>query len=175
MKRITLPQVKERHKRLLVLIKENHIRACGSITEAVRRCRENGETEKAKIEVETATLTEVQEALNAGVDRIMLDNMSIPGKTLGSWSHHRSAMASKQAHTSIRNALSNYSGWAQDIVYDIFLQGSYKNSTNLQRDSDVDLVVRFALYRLSFILRSRCIFFCSFVIKVGRIIMTGFI
>jgi hypothetical protein len=70
--------------------------------------------------------------------------MAIPGKTLGFWSHHRSAMASKQAHTSIRRALSNYSGWAQDIVYDIFLQGSYKNSTNLQRDSDVDLVVQLA-------------------------------
>jgi len=70
--------------------------------------------------------------------------MAIPGKTLGSWSHHRSAMASKQAHVSVRNALANYNGWAQDIRYEIFLQGSYKNATNLQRDSDVDLVVQLA-------------------------------
>ncbi len=68
--------------------------------------------------------------------------MPIPGKTLGSWSHHRSAMASVQAHKSIREALASYTGWDQDIIFDRFLQGSYKNSTNLQRDSDVDLVVQ---------------------------------
>ncbi len=70
--------------------------------------------------------------------------MAIPGKTLGSWSHHRSAMASAQAHVSIRNALASYTGWAQNINFDIFLQGSYKNATNLRRDSDVDLVVQLA-------------------------------
>lgn len=68
--------------------------------------------------------------------------MPIPGKTLGSWSHHRSAMASIQAHESIRDALASYTGWDQDTVFDRFLQGSYKNGTNLQRDSDVDLVVQ---------------------------------
>ena len=68
--------------------------------------------------------------------------MPIPGKTLGSWSHHRSAMASAQAHVSIRNALASYTGWGQDIVFDMFLQGSYKNATNLHQDSDVDLVVQ---------------------------------
>jgi len=51
-------------------------------------------------------------------------------------------MVSVQAHTSIRDALTTYKGWAQDIVFDMFLQGSYKNATNLQRDSDVDLVVQ---------------------------------
>jgi hypothetical protein len=70
--------------------------------------------------------------------------MAIPGKTLGSWSHHRSAMASKQAHVSIRNALASYNGWAQDTEFNIFLQGSYKNATNLRRDSDVDFVVQLA-------------------------------
>ncbi len=68
--------------------------------------------------------------------------MPIPGKVLGSWSHHRSAMASIQAHESIRDALDDYTGWAQGIVFDRFLQGSYNNATNLQRDSDVDLVVQ---------------------------------
>lgn len=68
--------------------------------------------------------------------------MPIPGSILGSWSHHHSAMASVQAHTSIRKALTNYKGWNQGTVFDMFLQGSYKNATNLRRDSDVDLVVQ---------------------------------
>ncbi|MBI4383368.1 MAG: carboxylating nicotinate-nucleotide diphosphorylase [Nitrospinae bacterium] len=56
-----------------VLIKDNHIQAAGSITEAVARVRQNAKT--GSIEVETRTLQEVQEALRANVDRIMLDNM----------------------------------------------------------------------------------------------------
>ncbi|MBI5428549.1 MAG: carboxylating nicotinate-nucleotide diphosphorylase [Nitrospinae bacterium] len=56
-----------------VLIKDNHIQAAGSITEAVARVRQNAKT--GFIEVETRTLQEVQEALRANVDRIMLDNM----------------------------------------------------------------------------------------------------
>ncbi|MDZ7272379.1 MAG: carboxylating nicotinate-nucleotide diphosphorylase [candidate division KSB1 bacterium] len=62
----------------MFLIKENHIRACGSITEAVRRCKEGRGAKPLKIEVEATTLDEVQEALAAGVDRIMLDNMPLP-------------------------------------------------------------------------------------------------
>lgn len=59
-----------------VLIKDNHIRCLGGITEAVRRAR----TRKpfvAKIEVEVNTIEQVREALSAGVDIIMLDNMPI--------------------------------------------------------------------------------------------------
>ena len=44
---------------------------------------------------------------------------------------------------SIRNALASYN-WPPEIEFEIFLQGSYKNSTNLSRDSDVDVVVRLA-------------------------------
>jgi nicotinate-nucleotide pyrophosphorylase (carboxylating) len=59
----------------MVLIKDNHIRCAGSITEAVTRVRKRcGFT--VKIEVETTTLQEVQEALMSGVQIIMLDNMS---------------------------------------------------------------------------------------------------
>jgi hypothetical protein len=45
---------------------------------------------------------------------------------------------------SIRNALARYKGWTKETKYDIFLQGSYKNDTNLRRDSDVDVVVQLA-------------------------------
>lgn len=59
-----------------VLIKENHIAAAGGITEAVRRARAYI-SHTIKIEVETETLDEVREALAAGADIIMLDNMTL--------------------------------------------------------------------------------------------------
>jgi len=57
-----------------VLIKNNHLAAVGSITEAVRRARENAH-HLLKIEVEVATLAELEEALAAGAEIVMLDNM----------------------------------------------------------------------------------------------------
>lgn len=57
-----------------VLIKENHIVACGGIKEAVQRAR-SYIAHTLKIEVETETVQEVEEALAAGADIIMLDNM----------------------------------------------------------------------------------------------------
>jgi nicotinate-nucleotide pyrophosphorylase (carboxylating) len=57
-----------------VLIKDNHIAACGGITTAVERIRAHV-SHLVKIEVETTTLDEVQEALDAQADVIMLDNM----------------------------------------------------------------------------------------------------
>ncbi len=59
-----------------VLIKDNHIIAAGSIKNAVLMLK-NKLPEKTTIEVETETLREVREALEAGADIIMLDNMSI--------------------------------------------------------------------------------------------------
>lgn len=59
-----------------VLIKDNHIKAAGSITEAVQKVRKRA-YHTLKIEVETKTLEDVREALAAKVDIIMLDNMQI--------------------------------------------------------------------------------------------------
>ncbi|MGL4780260.1 MAG: carboxylating nicotinate-nucleotide diphosphorylase [Bacteroidales bacterium] len=59
----------------MVMIKDNHIKMAGSITKAVEQVRQNVPAE-IKIEVETTTLAEVQEALDCKVDIIMLDNMS---------------------------------------------------------------------------------------------------
>jgi len=59
-----------------VLIKDNHINAAGGIGEAVRRVRAHV-ADDIKIEVETSTLQEVQEAVDSGVSTIMLDNMSV--------------------------------------------------------------------------------------------------
>ena len=59
-----------------VMIKDNHIKASGSISTAVESIRK-ALGNKNKIEVETKNLSEVQEALEQKVDIIMLDNMSI--------------------------------------------------------------------------------------------------
>ena len=59
----------------MVLIKDNHIDRYGSIEEAVSRVRQSY-GDLYSIEVETRTIEEVEEAIDTGVDRIMLDNMS---------------------------------------------------------------------------------------------------
>ncbi len=64
-----------------VIVKENHIRAAGSIKAAVEKLLESLPP-TLKIEVETTNLNEVQEALDAGADIIMLDNMSISEMSL---------------------------------------------------------------------------------------------
>ncbi len=58
-----------------VIVKENHIRAAGGIKQAVSRLLESL-SPTLKIEVEVTNLQEVQEAVEAGADLIMLDNMS---------------------------------------------------------------------------------------------------
>ena len=59
-----------------VMIKDNHIQAAGGIANAVRTVRHNMPY-PLTIEVETSTLTEVETAIAAGVDIIMLDNMGL--------------------------------------------------------------------------------------------------
>jgi nicotinate-nucleotide pyrophosphorylase (carboxylating) len=58
-----------------VLIKDNHIKAAGGITPAVKAARENA-PHTLKIEVEVENLDMVREALFAGADILMLDNMT---------------------------------------------------------------------------------------------------
>lgn len=57
-----------------VLLKDNHIGAAGSITKAIKMARDYAPFVR-KIEIETETLEQVEEALAAGADIIMLDNM----------------------------------------------------------------------------------------------------
>jgi nicotinate-nucleotide pyrophosphorylase (carboxylating) len=62
----------------MILIKENHIAAAGSISRAVALCKEYLQSNNLNlmIEIEVKNLEEVIEALEAGVDRIMFDNMT---------------------------------------------------------------------------------------------------
>lgn len=56
------------------LVKENHIVACGSITKAVGVARQHNSYSKLEVEVEN--LDELQEALTAGADMVLLDNFT---------------------------------------------------------------------------------------------------
>ena len=59
-----------------VLLKDNHIGAAGSVAKAVEMAKEYAPFVR-KIEVEVETLDQVKEAVEAGADIIMLDNMSV--------------------------------------------------------------------------------------------------
>jgi len=63
----------------MIMLKDNHIDYNGSITNAVKMAKDyvKKSKKKLKIEVETRNLEEVQEAIDAKVDRIMLDNMDV--------------------------------------------------------------------------------------------------
>jgi nicotinate-nucleotide pyrophosphorylase (carboxylating) len=58
-----------------ILIKDNHIVACGSVTAAVERARASA-PHPLRIEVEVTDLAELDQALTAGAEIVLLDNMS---------------------------------------------------------------------------------------------------
>jgi nicotinate-nucleotide pyrophosphorylase (carboxylating) len=60
-----------------ILIKENHIATAGGIAQAVARAREAAPGLAATLEVEVRNPGEIEEALAAGVPRLLLDNMSV--------------------------------------------------------------------------------------------------
>ncbi len=60
-----------------VLIKDNHVAACGSVRAAIERARLSA-PHTAKIECEVESFDQLEEALDAGADIVLLDNMSTP-------------------------------------------------------------------------------------------------
>ena len=58
-----------------ILIKENHVKSAGSISEALRRAQDAADD--VLIEIEVESLDELREALDAGAGRILLDNFSL--------------------------------------------------------------------------------------------------
>jgi hypothetical protein len=67
--------------------------------------------------------------------------MAVPEDQLETWSHQGSITNSANTGNSIKNAIDSFQGFPNDISYNVYLQGSYKNSTNIYGDSDVDVVV----------------------------------
>jgi nicotinate-nucleotide pyrophosphorylase (carboxylating) len=57
-----------------ILVKDNHVAACGGVAEAVRRARERGGA-MLKVEVEVVDLAGLDAAIGAGADIVLLDNM----------------------------------------------------------------------------------------------------
>lgn len=67
--------------------------------------------------------------------------MAIPQSQLETWSHPGSTAGSANTHAAIRGALSGLHPLYQKNHVDIYLQGSYGNSTHVRVESDVDIVV----------------------------------
>lgn len=61
----------------MVLLKENHVRSAGGVRAAVEAVRERAAGQGLAVEVEVESVSELREALPAGPDRVLLDNMSL--------------------------------------------------------------------------------------------------
>ena len=68
--------------------------------------------------------------------------MTIPANQLEIWANPGSQTKFKDAHESIRRALDTYNWPNGKPSYEVYLQGSYKNSTTVRSNSDVDVVVQ---------------------------------
>lgn len=68
--------------------------------------------------------------------------MAIPEKQLENWTGQGASTGSANTYTSIKAALAQHK-WPLKMQYEVYLQGSYANSTNIRGDSDVDVVVEF--------------------------------
>jgi tRNA nucleotidyltransferase (CCA-adding enzyme) len=68
--------------------------------------------------------------------------MAIPESQLTTWSSQGSVIQSAQTYGTIKLALESKSTTYADKDYEIFLQGSYGNDTNVYADSDVDVIIK---------------------------------
>jgi hypothetical protein len=68
--------------------------------------------------------------------------MPIPESQLETWSHQGATVTSSNTYRSIQTVLAAASSPISNKSYEVYLQGSYKNDTNIRGDSDVDVVVQ---------------------------------
>src|ERR1041385_1528239 len=68
--------------------------------------------------------------------------MSIPEAQLETWSHQGSVQQSCDTYATVKRALEANDAKYADKSFDVFLQGSYCNDTNIYAESDVDVVIR---------------------------------
>jgi hypothetical protein len=68
--------------------------------------------------------------------------MAIPESQFDTWSHQGSVTQSRDTYRTVRNALSTANAVYASRAYEVFLQGSYGNDTNIYAESDVDTVIR---------------------------------
>lgn len=68
--------------------------------------------------------------------------MAIPETQLETWSHQGAITTASATANSIKGVLDRFTQWPQGIRFDTYLSGSYKNSTNIRGDSDVDIIAQ---------------------------------
>ncbi len=68
--------------------------------------------------------------------------MAIPESQLETWAHQGAVTTAKLTADSIKNALDSYNNWPDGIDFEVYLQGSYKNDTNIRSESDVDVIAQ---------------------------------
>ena len=68
--------------------------------------------------------------------------MAIPEKQLETWAHQGSIQQSSETYNAIKNALEDSSTPYAGKDFEVFLQGSYGNDTNIWAESDVDIVIK---------------------------------
>jgi len=68
--------------------------------------------------------------------------MAFNEKQLETWANQGATTTSANTYNSIKTCIESHN-WNDDVNFDIYLQGSYKNYTNIRGDSDVDVVVEF--------------------------------
>jgi len=68
--------------------------------------------------------------------------MAIPETQLETWANQGAITTAKSTADSIKNALNSSADWPDGIDFEVYLQGSYKNDTNIRGDSDVDVIAQ---------------------------------
>ena len=68
--------------------------------------------------------------------------MAIPESQLETWSHQGSVTQSSNTYNTIKSVLEASTTPYADKNFEVFLQGSYGNDTNIYAESDVDIVIR---------------------------------
>ena len=99
----------------MIVIKDNHIAAAGGVTRAVERARRQGRG-RLPIEVEVTHKGQLEEALGLGVDRIMLDNMTLEEMEKAVARVHRLGSARPQIEASGNVTLANVRAVAETDV-----------------------------------------------------------
>ena len=98
-----------------VLIKDNHIAACGSITEAVQRVREHA-AHSLRIEVEIDRLEQLEEAIAAGAEILLLDNMGIENVREGVRVAHESGVLVEVSGGITLDTIASYAQTGADFI-----------------------------------------------------------
>src|SRR3989442_11221434 len=71
-----------------------------------------------------------------------MSRLTITESQLETWSHSGAVVTAQATHESVRKALVEGILRERQIDYEVYLQGSYRNTTNIRGDSDVDIVAQ---------------------------------